>query len=429
MRKQKTVKIDLDLESQSPNVLDTLECLYVDLELKRKEQKNALKLVLFNLFFYDYPLLITPRARKPLGPKRYNPLGVSYGSLTTVLDKLKTAGLTEENLGRKDLGTGKGLTTTTVATKLLKHGLSEDGWTKDDIIRSPDSEVILLRKRKNKQSDPKTLVDYDDNDHTNKMRKDLKKYNELLSKTDIWLLNPEMDEVQLDLGYFQPKRIFIQQGVHEPDGTDTFTFGGRMYAPWCDLSKNQRKRIWINDEQTAELDFPSSHVNVMYKVITGKPYGGSDAYRLTVDGIHIPRHIVKQLSSIMLNVASIKSAVNALRSSYQPKDIDVKDIKKSKTDKATEYLSIIKQVPPSRIAREYLKKHNPIQWFFLKDKLMGAHVQFWEADLVMNIINKLTRKNIPCLTIYDSFIVQQKHKEELEVLMKKVKPSKRIKVN
>ena len=81
-------------------------------------------------------------------------------------------------------------------------------------------------------------------------------------------------------------------------------FGGRMYGPWIDYSSEVRKRIRINGGLTTELDRKASHLNAMYQVITGKPCSYDDAYDLTLGGIKVPRHIVKNFCSFMQGSSS-----------------------------------------------------------------------------------------------------------------------------
>ena len=49
---------------------------------------------------------------------------------------------------------------------------------------------------------------------------------------------------------------------------------------------------------------------------------------------------------------------------------------------------------------------------------MGHHIQFWESEIVFDIVIELTNSQIPVLTVYDSFIVQEQHKARVEYLIK-----------
>jgi len=426
-RHRQITKLDLDLESDSPKIHQTTQSIGKEIGLKRAEQFNALKLLLLNFFWFEDQKFIIPRAKQKLAPPRYNPSGVSYSAMRTALDKLAEKKFIQQVIGKKDLKTKKGKTTTVIPD----HGLMGriklvDEWKADEITRSSRTEVIRIRTEKTSKDAPTILIDYEDNELTNKARKDLQAYNKLLSNTDIWLLDSDMEGIQADLGRQLIKRTFVYQGI------SALTFGGRMTGPWCHLSKEQRKRIWMNDAPVIEHDFASSHVNVMYRVLTGKPYADGDAYDLYVDGYKIPRSFVRLLSSIMTSTASASSAALAIRREYMPKrkkDDEFAEPKKEELIKKAEYEFITSHAPVGKIINAYLKKHEPIASHFLQGKMMGLHIQYWESQLVMKIVSKLTRQQIPVLTVYDSFIVNQEHEALLLHLMDSTKTDDRVEVS
>lgn len=424
-----TSKLDLDLESNSDKVNRTIESVSKQIGLVRIEQKNALKLVLLNFFWFNHQTLIIPRARQKLAPARYNPSGISYSALRTVLDRLVEHKLITQKVGYKDLKTKKGKTTTVAPTyEFMGRIAFVDEWKMSEVMRSPKAEVIRIREDKKTKDAPTVLLDYEDNDFTRTVRKPLQAYNKLLANTDIWLLAPDMEKIKADLGRTLIKRTFVRQ-----DEMSALTFGGRMYGPWCDLTKDQRKRIWMNDAPVVEHDFPSSHINVMYRVVTGKPYSDfdadlkyRDAYDLYVDGYKVPRSFVKKLSSILINTDKVSSAVAAIRSEYISKKDGFEKSTTSQQNKKAEYEFITSHAPVKTIIQAYLEKHEPIAWWFLKGKMTGLHIQYWESQLVMKIISKLVRKQIPVLTVYDSFIINEEHEELLLHLMDTTQTDDRI---
>lgn len=151
----------------------------------------------------------------------------------------------------------------------------------------------------------------------------------------------------------------------------------------------------------------------MYRQATGSIYPKGDPYSLTVGDAIIPRHIVKTLSSILINVPSIKSATPAIRNHYGPVDKPTKE-QQQKTD---EFYSITKIVSVKDIANAYMDKHQAIAFHFLMGKDMGNHVQYWESCIVMNVINELTTRGIPVLTVFDSFIIAKQHEALLRKIM------------
>ena len=130
------------------------------------------------------------------------------------------------------------------------------------------------------------------------MRAELRAYNALLSATEIetedeWFEN------------YLVKRVF---------NNGSFTMGGRLSAPWGHggLTREKRQTITIDGEETVELDFPASHLNIIYRMETGQPYPGGDAYDVDVKGKAMDektsRGFVKQYCTIALNTSSTTSA-------------------------------------------------------------------------------------------------------------------------
>ena len=47
----------------------------------------------------------------------------------------------------------------------------------------------------------------------------------------------------------------------------------------------------------------------------------------------------------------------------------------------------------------------------MKGKAYGDFIGCWESDLVFEVVMELTKRGIPCLTVYDSFIVPLQYRE------------------
>jgi hypothetical protein len=131
---------------------------------------------------------------------------------------------------------------------------------------------------------------------------------------------------------------------------------------------------------------------------------------------YISRHLVKKLSSIMLNVSSESSATKSLQSAYIKKGQGIEDLEGD--TEGEDYIRAVDGVGIRSIIRVHLEKHYVIADLLLRDKQTGAHIQFLESELVMDVVNRLTLEGIPCLTIYDSFIVQRQYRETLQDFMK-----------
>ena len=80
-----------------------------------------------------------------------------------------------------------------------------------------------------------------------------------------------------------------------------------------------------------------------------------------------------------------------------------------------------KRLRSSIIIKEFLKKHSAVKESYLRGKQYGDMIQCWEADIVFEIVLELVKRDIPVLTIHDSFIVQQRHEGLLKKLMSEVR--------
>jgi len=208
-----TAKIDYELEYSAENIGEFISSLSGTIGLTRKEQTNALQIILLNLVFYSFRPLVTPRAKKMLAPRRSNPLGIGAGSLVTVLDALEGTGHVVQTKGVKDLASNTGTATTIVATDKLKFLLNYHGFFKHLVNRSSSAECLLLRNSETIHRN-KHLKDYTDSYRTNMMRVELEKYNSLLSDTDICVTENNNNQ-EIDLNSQFVTRKFIDFGVHD----------------------------------------------------------------------------------------------------------------------------------------------------------------------------------------------------------------------
>jgi len=408
-----SIEINFKLDTEVLYVTAFIEALGDTIQLIRKEQRNALTLVVLNLVYVRYAPLSVPRARKRLGTKRHNPFGIGARSLATVLDKLIAHGYITQVLGYKDLALNTGYNTVITAKSELVRSLIDHGIHKDLIDISSHAEYLYLRNEKEIQGN-KATKDFTNSYRSNMMTAELVSYNSLLSDTDIRVL-ADNDDAEIDLNSRMAVRKFTDFGMHEPDGSELFAFGGRMFGEWASLSKAQRQRIVLDGDQCVECDYPASHVNVMYKDETGDWHSEGDPYYLEINSREIPRHIVKKLSSLMMFVSSKSSAARALQSAYIPRGQGIEDLEGN--SHAEDYIRAVDGVGIPSIIDAYLDKHSVIAHLFLRDKMTGANIQYLESELVMDVVNKLTAQRIPCLTIYDSFIVPETHEGTLRALM------------
>ena len=96
---------------------------------------------------------------------------------------------------------------------------------------------------------------------------------------------------------------------------------------------------------------------------------------------------------------------------YKDKAIEVKSPKQKDIEKYEEYVRFKKKVKPTSIVEAILKRHPKVAKSYMKGKAYGDFIGCWESDLVFEVVMELTRRGIPCLTVYDSFIVPLQYRE------------------
>ena len=181
--------------------------------------------------------------------------------------------------------------------------------------------------------------------------------------------------------------------------------GGRFYRGWWQqIDKEDRCKIYINDQPTLEVDFKAFHPNLLSNELgvklSGDPYDlGELVLPYVITTNEEQREYIKLLVLMGINADSDKKAYKAFRNS------DRKDkLGQSLTD---------------------------IQLGLLLDAFIGKHPQFkgvlntGQALRLMNIDSQIanmvldyfTNKNIPVLCIHDSFIIQYDKEPELRRIL------------
>ena len=396
-------KLDLFLDVNMPHLRELTNDLGKDINLRDKRQKNGLMLLLCNMFIQGQRQVMVSRRRQSLGIKKYNPLSIGYGAINTALDKLEASGYIIQIKGDHS----KGTRTTIEPTDRLNQWFKDAGWSDNGIDKKVGSYVTLREARK--QNGNAVYVDFEDTKYSTWLEGKIKQYDQLLNNCRIELL---FDNGTLDKEFkkFTIQRKFIKHKATY-DNME-FAFGGRMPGPWTNLSSDLRKNITINGEATVELDRNASHLNAMYQVITGSPYPHKDdPYLISVDGTVVPRHIAKNFSSFMQGSKSPKGASQSVINNYKRKALEVKNPKEEDIEKYEEYVEFKKSVKPIDIAKAILEKHPKVANYYNRGKAFGDFISRWESDIVFEVVMELTKRDIPCLTVYDSFIVQLQHKD------------------
>jgi hypothetical protein len=347
--------------------------------------------------------IMVSRRKQSLGGKKYNPLKIGYRAVISSLNALQKSGHIIQVIGSHNEGT----MTTMVPTDKLVQWFNDTGWSDDRIDKRVGSYVTLREARK--QNDNAVYIDFEDTKYSKWLGERIRQYDQLLSSCKIVLLDDDGVEDR-EFKKFTIQRKFIR---HKATSNNMeFAFGGRMPGPWVNLSSKLRENITINGEPTVELDRSASHLNAMYQIVTGAPYPHKDdPYNVAVDGVVVPRHIAKNFSSFMQGSKSPKGAAHSVINHYKKKAIEDKNPKEEDIKKYEEYVEFKKSIKPTDIAKAILKKHPKVANYYNRGKAYGDFISCWESDIVFEVVMELTKRGIPCLTVYDSFIIPLQYKD------------------
>ena len=293
-----------------------------------------------------------------------------------------------------------------------------------DIDTHANEECIILHDRYVDDPDDDTIrkIEYNDRDLPedelvllDTLRSQLQAYNALLKRTfiDIPSYTSSTFTRIIRKGRNKGRRQVISLGPDNKFVVRVFNqglkahwqSGGRFYRGWWQqIDKEDRSKIYINDQPTLEVDFKAFHPNLLSNELgvrlADDPY---DLGELILPNVitteEQQREYVKLLVLMGINADSDKKAYQAFRNS------DRKDkLGQSLTD---------------------------IQLGALLDAFIDKHPQFkgvlntGEALRLMNIdsqianmvLDHFTNKNIPVLCIHDSFIIQYDKEPELRRIL------------
>ena len=255
----------------------------------------------------------------------------------------------------------------------------------NDIISLP-SEIIRLK------DDRKKLIDYEDTEEIIKVRKRLIKHNTLLKRSDIAI--EKSSELNEYLSIEQNDVVdFTQQSYHRIFSHSSFSLHGRFYGPWWQsIQSEMRKHITINQTTTVELDYSSLHLHLLYSKL-GLDYGHEDD-PYSLEGFDTSyRDIIKVATLTSLNMRTAKYFSQTVSSRLQKQGIFRKDI------------------PYKEIKEKILAKHSKLKDYFFSG--IGLELMFIDSCITEYIIRKMTNKNIPILSIHDSYVVAVLYKDVL----------------
>jgi hypothetical protein len=269
----------------------------------------------------------------------------------------------------------------------------------------------------------KILIDYSDTDYTNRIRSELKEYNQFRTQHSISLMN--LPAVMFKTKkYYDSIKKFTAVNISKirPDSngnyqipllkdrlfrifTEDFEHGGRFYRGFeTQLRKELRPYIAINGSPTAELDYSSYHIRMIYHM--DKKRCPDDPY-MVIEGLEDEvRDYYKLMVVACLNCKSEKSVLNTMRYFIIKEDL-VDQFSSLKNERL-------------KLGLDILIKHNrKVASHFFKGEGLIYHKI--DSEIANDILMYFTRRKPPVLAlcVHDSFIVAKEYEEELRRAMNK----------
>lgn len=337
----------------------------------------------YHLTGRDGGVFIT-RSKQILGRKsRYYPL--AYGTtLPDTLDRLATPQMAfmVQHIGIKNPFFVPRRTIISPGPRLISR-IKAQSITFDDLGRSHDQEVIVLKGAKEDYWDEGELNEYEDTREVEHYRAQMHILNGWIAEADI-----SLDEFFLkkgkgvDCNERRLRRVFTR---------GRFDRGGRLFGGfWQVLSKRERgEGVDIEHERAVELDYGQMNPRILYG-LCGVPPPPGDLYLLP--GFEAHRSGIKKVMNAMMFATK--------RLTRMPKGIRLEFLKSHGVD------HVIAAIEGANA---------PIKDQFFMG--IGHHIQFLESQILVDLLLTLRDRGIVALPLHDGVMVPTTKKDDVRHLM------------
>lgn len=417
--------LDVHIWSDYPEVNDFINLIYdayfSNQNGKKSIAKKHIKIVLLDLYvaWLDDPdLCIAVNMTRDFYSKnfgtdttRYNELNISAKTIH-VVTTLKDKGLVGYKRGvEAQEGYGSGFVSRIWAKPKLISMFERSALNKFMIYSHYDREMLVLR------DEDKNDINYADTDETESQRLVVQQYNDILERTfiDIGSANSPRLEIEKNKGsksQDKPHYVHIlhkEKFTHRVFNNSSWEEGGRFYGGfWQRIGQDYREQILINNEETVELDFSSLHPVLAY-VQAGVDYWKEHdigPYDISVNGIEdakVSREVIKKLFLLALNAKDQTTLFKAFRSEFDYSLLD--GLEYSFTDDAL-----------GAILDSIKARHTKIA-----DQIAtgaGTVLMNLDSRIVEFVVRRFLDNNSVVLSVHDSFIVIERHRDRLLAAMK-----------
>ena len=423
----KPINIDWEITSSNRRVNELVDVLYTELNLGRLKvsaKKELLRTILMNLLrsvnIKRGILYSRNNAWYQSIPSKYKYHFQTYDFVIKVVDALLEKGYITHLKGSWDMSSKyKEQSCINPSNKLLEfyNHLSTD------VIeyRPPAQEVVLrnilteekpnLKTGKKEKTKKRVFIDYTDTAETIRMRKIIKDWNDLRSKTKISLDIPK----QMYNADAENERLMYYCDLHEDNEIMNFVFKpkgayrtfvydfnkfGRFSAAIESLVKKEyRPYFKINGEPTIELDFQALHIRMLYNM-EGVDYQ-EDPYQNAADSYdneeYKVRKYFKLIGLMAINAKTETSTIRSVVTELKESQIDIphKDIKK--------------------MLKHWLTIHAPIAQYLCSG--IGLTLMYKDSNIAEKVIQHFTNRGIMVMCVHDSFIISQSYEQDLKSIM------------
>jgi len=337
----------------------------------RVRLRQCLRIVLINLIdMASFSRWFVSYSRNTHSPE-YKPVNYSAKNISKVVDFLRNNNLVINRLGHFSQDPDHRRISRMRANKKLIELFDEYEVNQAEIEGEKKAGLIILR------DEFKQPIPFKDNDFTLSATANLQKINNLLS----------VHNIVMGHGYNIHRKY-----LHRVFNLD-FNLGGRFFgSDWQQLKSSERQLIKIDNSPVIELDFQSLHPTMLY-ALKGIQLEG-DAYKLEGYSSEI-RDFLKTVMIVRINTRSNEHAIKAIQGLINQKEL----IKPSEVNSL------------KKLIQAFMEKHSPIRDLF--DNATGLKLQRLDSDICEAVLMEFYEKDIPVLSVHDSFIIGKNYESEL----------------
>ncbi len=375
----------------------------------KARRKDMLKVVLLDLYVAwttdpELSIGVNLDLKKWVPGSRYNALHLSRHT-PAIIHRLEEVGMIELSTGSySGPGVSTNRTSRMRAAEPLRAKFREAKYGRMDLGHAENEECIILRGGNNRD------VEYEDTAETNRMRDELRAYNDLLNCTFVDLPGVEDSHIERDIAVgpragektivpFFPENKFVRRIFSRND----WNSNGRFYGGWWQQIGSQlRKTIHIDGVPTVEVDYKAMHVNILSLEkgvkLESDPY---DLPEVLLEGAdpRTQRRYLKALVLTAINAANSKSAYQAFRDG-QPAGDPARNFKNADLE---------------RLLTAFVDKTPQLDGSLFADQ--GIRLMNVDSRIAEDVLRASIAEQLPILCVHDSFIIDYRHVKRLRYLM------------